>query len=326
MFEIYPLTEYVESLVFSLRDLVVQEDRLPGSLNGRIDDLPLYGAPVRLVKLELPEIVRTGTESTPITIVLVEGNDGGVYCGRVIAEAVQRFRERYPSLDVKKYSIIAIYEDTQLRRALGQANKSQTERVLHLELVKENKRRLIERLESTRPGKENWQDYEDIVKDIFDQFFDDCLATSESQRSVSGSSFRFDLCYRINSYDDPAWERLRKETNASHIFVECKNSEKPQELVKAISQADKYFKATNVGSCGVVAIRDKSKLEKMKHYARLIQDKSIFLLVLDDSDLKKLLFYEKSSVVVHVGNKNIIMDATAVGILCALMDEARLSH
>lgn len=152
---------------------------------------------------------------------------------------------------------------------------------------------LIIRLEKIKPGKEDYKHYENLVKDIFDFLFDENHGSGIPQDSIANGSYKVDINYYIEPYKTEMeaydfWKKIRDETQSSYLYIECKNSIESSELKYAVSQIEQYFIATNI-NCGIITIRDKSSINKIKLYTKLIEKKSKFLLILDDSDLIQLL-------------------------------------
>jgi hypothetical protein len=262
-----------------------------------------------------------------INMVVVELENGELGLGKISKKCLQYLNELNLGTETKKYSVIEFYEKLETRRELGRYI-SGTEKFLHQEFRNENAKKLINELRSIPPGISHFSQYECVVQKILDQFFDDCNSISSKQRPVSAKSYRFDICYYIDRFGNRFWDEISKESSASHIIVECKNSDESAQLGTAVSQVQKYFTSTNSGSCAIITIRKKKNLDKMKHYSKMVQDRSVFLLVLDDSDLEQMVVVNQN-IGIFIRNNQSEVDYchyTSIGVLYKMMQDARLDY
>lgn len=263
-------------------------------------------------------------EILPPNILVVRCPGDKIGLGKIHTSKLPKFRQQHSPKEIS-YNVIDLYSNNSVRRFL-QLHSDSASSFNNL-FRKIYALSLISGLENIPTGRDASESYEKQVKRILDYFFDDCDAIGEAQRTASNKSFRFDICYYIDLFKNDFWEKIRAQTDSTHLIVECKNSKDGKELGKAISQVEKYFTASNAGACAIITIRDKSNLHKMRHYSKIIENKSVFLLILDDSDLKSLLLqHPHSPLVLKLNGTNQFHNRSSIGVLYKMMDDARLDH
>ncbi|NRB38351.1 MAG: hypothetical protein HRU20_07760 [Pseudomonadales bacterium] len=258
-------------------------------------------------------------------MMIIRLSEVSIGVGWMTAQTLENVRS---SFDIREYSysLQDFYTNTNRRRNLMKYI-GKNERLIDRKFRKKYAEHLIDELKDVMPGRDQFEDYERVVKKILDFFFDDCGATGESQKQASNKSYRFDICYYIELFRNEFWEKIRDETGASHIIVECKNSVEKRELDRGVSQAKKYFDTSNAGACGIITIRDKSSLSKIKQYSKLIENRKAFLLVLDDRDLEGLIMPSYQPIILPKADNVLeIYDRCSFSILYKMMEDNRLEH
>lgn len=220
-------------------------------------------------------------------ILVKEFNNGDIAIGAVNARCAEKLAD---SLSISSFDLdpSLVYENLNYRRE-ARFELDHADYFLHQQFLLDCAHQFSHELSSIPDGKGSFSEYETIVKKILDLFFDDLGIIGEQQKEIANRHSRLDICYYMQPRGCIFYNKLFKDTNSSHLIIECKNSKNSKELGKAISQVQKYFTMTNVCNAGIITIRDKSKLYKMKHYSKMIQNDQLFLIVLDDSDLIELI-------------------------------------
>ncbi|NLR37386.1 hypothetical protein, partial [Aeromonas hydrophila] len=163
--------------------------------------------------------------------------------------------ELLPNAKIKNYNLHELYSDSNIRRTLNKAKYYSHDKRLHNIYCKQYALALTTKLYKIPVGKgispnnedSDEKEYQKTIGDILDLFFDECDAEREIEKRVSNNSFRFDLTYYIPPFSDILWDQIREHSKSSHILIECKNSKEDGELIKAVSQVQKYFSSTTVG-------------------------------------------------------------------------------
>lgn len=198
-----------------------------------------------------------------------------------------------------------------------------TNHILKSQFTNDAKRELVETLRNVRSG-EISEDYEKVVKEILDFFFDHLIEDVQTQRSVSNAKQRIDILYRLSKSGDQHMSDFFPNERNRNIIVECKNSKTEDELKKALSQVQKYFTVLEI-SVGLICVREKTKLREANLYAGLLREGKR-LIVLDDKDLQKLILPDHDYIIEVDEERKYIVDNTPVSNLYHLWQDCCISY
>jgi hypothetical protein len=101
------------------------------------------------------------------------------------------------------------------------------------------------------------------------------------QVSDATSQHRRDFHVRIKDTDSRLFNKLIDDTECKSIVVECKNSNKVEQLVVAVNQVNRYSNSSRFGKLGLIFVRGKGNPFKLTDYVH----SSFTNLIFDDQDV-----------------------------------------
>lgn len=229
------------------------------------------------------------------------------------------------NIELQELDSSDLFRDYRFRlNYLSNINDCMTNNILKIQFTNDAKRELVEKLRNTRSGQIS-EEYEKVVKEILDFFFDFLIEDVQTQKSVSNAKQRIDILYRLSKFGDQHMFDFFPNENDRNIIVECKNSKASGELKKALSQVQRYF--TVLGrSVGLICVREKAKLREANLYAGMLREGKR-LIVLDDEDLQQLILPDQDCIIeVDNEGRRIIVNNNPVSKLYHLWQDCRISY
>jgi len=147
---------------------------------------------------------------------------------------------------------------------------------------------LIQRLSSCPPGREGWQDFEDICTQILTEVFVPPLKPPKRQPRTLNGLERRDALFSLRDADiDIGWAKIYRDFDSKFLLCEFKNYTDPC-TKDEVNQTRNYLKET-IGRLGMVFSRKgaNSNAYRMRN-SIYSQDKKVILLF-DDNHLIELL-------------------------------------
>lgn len=136
-----------------------------------------------------------------------------------------------------------------------------------------------------KDGKEFFSDYEKIVGIFLNIYFVSEGFKVIRQVSDATSQHRRDFHVRIKDTDSRLFNKLIDDTGCKSIVVECKNSNKVEQLVSAVNQINRYSNSARFGKLGFIFVRSKGNPFKLTDYVH----SPCINLVFDDQDVLSIL-------------------------------------
>lgn len=144
---------------------------------------------------------------------------------------------------------------------------------------------LIKKLETCKPGKEGWREYEGICTEIFEFLFKDSFRkyTFRTQSHTFDEIFRRDLIVN-NTFKSSTsfWSQIKSDFNANVIIIDFKNYGQPLEQ-NELYIPTKYINSTT-GNFALLFTRKGINESSVKLQKRLLEDKKL-ILSLNDTEV-----------------------------------------
>jgi hypothetical protein len=147
--------------------------------------------------------------------------------------------------------------------------------------------KLLKRVSSLRPGKQDAYKYEDAITDFLTALFYPVLVDPETQTPIHNGMKRVDITF-TNYARSGFFEWLARHYSCSYVFVECKNFGKELGNPEIDQIAMRFSKAR--GQFGIVVCRNienRDLIEKRCKAAAI--DGHGYVVVIDDNDLTALV-------------------------------------
>ncbi|MFN1651951.1 hypothetical protein [Vibrio rotiferianus] len=141
------------------------------------------------------------------------------------------------------------------------------------------------KIASLDSGISTFSDYEKIVNIFLNIYVISDSFKVINQVSDSTNQHRRDFQVRIRDTESRLFNKLVDETECKSIVVECKNSNKKEELRKAVNQINKYSYSSRFGKLGFIFIRSKGNPFKLTDYV----NSPCTIIVFDDDDIISIL-------------------------------------
>lgn len=148
---------------------------------------------------------------------------------------------------------------------------------------------LKERLQGIRPGKEQFQQYEDLCVEILKYVMGDCLTLWYTQEKTNNGMYRFDLCCKIkNGVDEDFFNTVRQYFNTKYIVFEFKNYNE-QITQKEIYTTEKYLYEKALRRVAVIISRQGASDSALAAARGSLRETGKLILCLSDEDLMDLI-------------------------------------
>jgi len=161
---------------------------------------------------------------------------------------------------------------------------------------------LIHRLKACPPGKDNWREYQVIVRDILCHIFSPPLQPPLEENEARDGHQRRDIIFILPFDPKGFWFWLKYEYHSQAIIVDAKNysEELPANLMTIMS---KYLGQKRLGTFGVVVTRYGLQDGAKDEQKRLWQDHETMIICLNDDDIIEMLalknMNKKPEIVLH---------------------------
>ncbi|MBS7599484.1 hypothetical protein [Pseudomonas sp. RC2C2] len=155
-------------------------------------------------------------------------------------------------------------------------------------------------LERLPTGREDCYKYEKLIGIFLNIYFLSAGFRVTYQIANASNQHRRDFFVRVKRTTDVDFNELIVETQAKSIVVECKNSIQKKEFIDAVSQVEKYSKASSFGKLGMIFTRKKCDIFKLIDYTK----SPCTIIVMDDSDIRTWLFKISTSYSYYKRHKN----------------------
>lgn len=136
-----------------------------------------------------------------------------------------------------------------------------------------------------KDGKEFFSSYEKTVGIFLNIYFMSEGFKVIRQVSDATSQHRRDFHVRIKDTHSRLFNKLIDDTECKSIVVECKNSNKVEQLVIAVNQINRYSNSARFGKLGFIFVRSKGNPFKLTDYVHSPCTNLIF----DDQDILNIL-------------------------------------
>ena len=113
--------------------------------------------------------------------------------------------------------------------------------------------RLLQKLRTCHPGREDWADYQRLIGQVFQQLFCPPLELPHTESSDASAVNRRDFIFP-NYVDHGFWSFLRQAYNADYIVIDAKNSKTAIRKTDVLQVAN-YLKPGGAGSFAIIASR-----------------------------------------------------------------------
>lgn len=154
---------------------------------------------------------------------------------------------------------------------------------------------LIERLKCCKRGKEHWNEYEILGKEIFDYLFSDDFQNYNSvlQSTTADGLCRRDLIINNTPYgSNSIWALFQNRYNSMLIVVDFKNYQ--ESISTATLFAPTKYLNRHTGTFGIIFTREEISEAAQKEQLRLISTEEKVLLCFSDPDLLEMLEKKKA--------------------------------
>lgn len=153
---------------------------------------------------------------------------------------------------------------------------------------------LIHRLKTCQPGRENWQVYQKLVREILSALFCPPLDPVSEENADRDYANRRDFIlpnYSAEGY----WPYLRNRYQAEFIVVDAKNSAHPVRK-EDILQVAHYLKAKGAGLLGFIFSRCGIEERAEIHLRDIWQQEEKLIVVFSDSDVEQMLLNKQKDI------------------------------
>lgn len=148
---------------------------------------------------------------------------------------------------------------------------------------------LKERLRRIKPGKEEYQQYEELCVEILKYVMGDYLTLWNVQEKTDNGMYRFDLCCKIkNGVDEDFFNTVRQYFNTKYIVFEFKNYN-DQITQKEIYTTEKYLYEKALRRVAVIISRKGASDSALAAARGSLRETGKLILCLSDDDLMDLI-------------------------------------
>ena len=148
---------------------------------------------------------------------------------------------------------------------------------------------LKEKLERIKPGKEQYQEYEDLCVEILKYVMGDYLTLWNTQEKTDGGMYRFDLCCKIkDGVDEDFFNTVRQYFGTKYIVFEFKNYNTPI-TQKEIYTTEKYLYEKALRKVAVIISRKGASESALAAARGSLRENGKLILCLSDKDIKDLI-------------------------------------
>jgi len=148
--------------------------------------------------------------------------------------------------------------------------------------------RFADRLNALTKGREQWQEFQNLCKEILMYLFVPPLVGPFEQTRTENSLHIRDLVFDIPYSVSDFWGYIRDRFSSSAVVVECKNYSSPIDGNQNVISS-KYLGKTKLGGFGIVISRFDPARSAVKETKRLWIEDSKLILCLTDIDLIRML-------------------------------------
>ena len=148
---------------------------------------------------------------------------------------------------------------------------------------------LKEKLERIKPGKEQYQEYEDLCVEILKYVMGDYLTLWNTQERTDGGMYRFDLCCKIkDGVDEDFFNTVRQYFGTKYIVFEFKNYNTPI-TQKEIYTTEKYLYEKALRKVAVIISRKGASESALAAARGSLRENGKLILCLSDKDIMDLI-------------------------------------
>lgn len=151
---------------------------------------------------------------------------------------------------------------------------------------------LIRELRSIKSGRQNWGEYQKLIKKILDFLFTEKLSSPIEESSDFTKTNRRDFILR-NYAENGFWALIRQRYLADFIVVDAKNHSK-KVTKKEVLQISNYLKAHGTGLFGLIISRNGGDKSSDYTCREIWAIHSKLVIILDDNDIENMLLAKKS--------------------------------
>lgn len=151
---------------------------------------------------------------------------------------------------------------------------------------------LIRELKSISAGRQNWGEYQKLIKKILDFLFTEKLSSPIEESSDFTKTNRRDFILR-NYAENGFWALIRHRYLADFIVVDAKNYSK-KVTKKEVLQISNYLKAHGTGLFGLIISRNGGDKGCDYTCREIWAIHSKLVIILDDNDIENMLLAKKS--------------------------------
>lgn len=181
---------------------------------------------------------------------------------------------------------VRVYDHTKFIDLLGQSPEIAKEYDIEVEeTLPEMPAVLLERLEQCPPGKERWEEYQDLVEEIFRHLFVPPLSKPEPQSRSDDGLDIMDVVFP-NHVGSGFWAEVKAEYEGSYIVVEAKNKESCDK--NDVIQLGNYLNKRHLGLFGILSSRGISRPaeeERRAAYSNLNR----MIILINDEDIREMI-------------------------------------
>lgn len=149
--------------------------------------------------------------------------------------------------------------------------------------------RLKEKLERIKPGKEQYQEYQDLCVEILKYVLGDYLTLWDIQEKTDGGMYRFDLCCKIkDGVNEDFFNTVRQYFGTKYIVFEFKNYT-DQITQKEIYTTEKYLYEKALRKVAVIISRRGPSESALAAARGSFRENGKLILCLSDKDIMDLI-------------------------------------
>lgn len=166
----------------------------------------------------------------------------------------------------------------------------------HIEYSEEKKyQSYINRLKECKLGKEEWGNYQRLVREILQLLFCPPLEEPISQKNDKNQQNIKDYIMANYSQERDVWEFLRNQYRADYVVFDAKNSKKA--ITKQdVLQMSNYLKCKGTGNFGIIFSRKGSGKQSDYQLRDTWQNDNKMIVVLDDDDVEQMIKDKKNDI------------------------------